>query len=59
MKTSKMKILLLGIAFILAGIGCFSFPEPFGVLYVIAVVLTIIGLLLAIVGAIKKEPADR
>jgi|GEM_PF-2316032 len=54
-----MKILLLGIAFILAGIGCFSFPEPFGVLYVIAVVLTLIGLLLAIIGAVKKEPMNK
>lgn len=53
-----MKILLLGIAFILAGVGCLAFPEPFGPLYLIGLACDTIGLILAVVGAIKKEPKD-
>jgi starvation-inducible outer membrane lipoprotein len=51
----NMKILLLGIAFVLAGVGCMSFPEPFGALYVIGLACLFVGLLLAIVGTVKKE----
>ena len=50
-----MTILLLGIAFVLAGVGCMSFPEPFGALYVIGLACLFVGLLLAIVGTVKKE----
>lgn len=53
-----MKILLLGIAFILAGGGCLAFPEPFGPLYLIGLACEAIGLLLAIVGAVRKEPIN-
>lgn len=35
-----------------------SFPEPFGALYVIGLACLFVGLLLAIIGAFKKEKTD-
>ena len=54
-----MKSLLLGIAFAIAGAGCLAFPEPFGPLYLIGLACAAIGLLLAIIGAVKKDPIDK
>ena len=54
-----MKTLLLGIAFAIAGAGCLAFPEPFGPLYLIGLACEAIGLLLAIIGAVKKDPIDK
>lgn len=52
-----MKILLLGIAFILASIGMLAAWE--GGLVPAGLVVMAFGLLLAVIGAFKKEPADR
>ena len=54
-----LKTLLLGIAFAIAGAGCLAFPEPFGPLYLIGLACEAIGLLLAIIGAVKKDPIDK
>lgn len=52
-----MKLLLLGIAFTIAGAGCLSFAiAPF--FLVTGLIFTCLGLLLAVIGACKKEEIE-
>jgi multisubunit Na+/H+ antiporter MnhG subunit len=53
-----LKILLLGIAFILAGIAFLSFPESYAAIFIAGIACETLGLLLAVIGAVKKEPKD-
>jgi len=53
-----LKILLLGIAFILAGIAFLSFPESYAAIFVAGIACETLGLSLAVIGAVKKEPKD-
>jgi len=56
---NRVKRLLLGIAFTIAGAGCLSFPEIAPFFMVLGLVFICIGLLFAISGAAKKEPKDQ
>ena len=49
-----MEIILLGIAFTIAGAGCLSFPEIAPFFMALGLVFICVGLLLAIVGTVKQ-----
>ncbi len=53
-----MKKLLLGLTFTVAGAGCLSFPEVAPFFLVLGLALICLGLLLAIIGAFKKEKTN-
>uniref|UniRef100_UPI003FF078A8 hypothetical protein n=1 Tax=Candidatus Fimivicinus sp. TaxID=3056640 RepID=UPI003FF078A8 len=50
-----MKLLILGGIFVLAGAGCLAFPEPWIFYSALGLGFICLGLLLAIIGAFKKE----
>lgn len=50
-----MKILLLGLTFTVAGAGCLSFAAPAPFFLVTGLAFICLGLLLAIIGTVKKE----
>lgn len=51
---NELEIILLGIAFTIAGAGCLSFPEIAPFFMALGLVFICVGLLLAIVGTVKQ-----
>ena len=54
-----MKLMVLGGIFVIAGAGCSAFPWGWPFYIVLGLIFTSIGLLLAVIGALKKDKPDQ